>query len=56
LLDVGDGKVTTDETGSIQLPTDFCTIVDSQDALIDQIFPMYTDNTQIMSDWQKERF
>jgi ATP-dependent DNA helicase PIF1 len=39
LLDIGDGKVTTDETGCIQLPTDFCTIIDSQDALIDQIFP-----------------
>jgi hypothetical protein len=24
--------------GCIQLPTDFCTIIDSQDALIDQIF------------------
>jgi hypothetical protein len=39
LLDIGDGKFTTDETGFIQLPTDFCTIIDSQDALIDQIFP-----------------
>jgi hypothetical protein len=39
LLDIGDGKVTTDETSCIQLPTDFCTIIDSQDALIDQIFP-----------------
>jgi hypothetical protein len=38
LLDIGDGKVTTDETGCIQLPTDFCTIIDSQDALIGQIF------------------
>jgi ATP-dependent DNA helicase PIF1 len=38
LLDVGDGKATTDETGCIQLPTDFCTIIDSQEALIDQIF------------------
>jgi hypothetical protein len=39
LFDIGDGKVITDETGSIQLPTDFCTIIDSQDILIDQIFP-----------------
>jgi ATP-dependent DNA helicase PIF1 len=38
LLDIGDGKVTTNETECIQLPTDFCTIIDSQDALIDQIF------------------
>jgi hypothetical protein len=38
LLDIGGGKVTTDETGCIQLPTNFCTIIDSQDALIDQIF------------------
>jgi hypothetical protein len=39
LLDIGDGKVTTDKTGCIKLPTDFCAIIDSQDALIDQIFP-----------------
>jgi hypothetical protein len=38
LLGIGDGKVTTDETGCIKLPTDFCTIIDSQDALVDQIF------------------
>jgi hypothetical protein len=38
LLDIGDGKVITDEMGCIKLPTDFCTIIDSQDALIDQIF------------------
>jgi hypothetical protein len=37
LLDIGDGKVTTDETGCIKLPNDFCTIIYSQDALIDQI-------------------
>jgi hypothetical protein len=39
LLDIGDGKVNTDETGCTKLPTDFCTIIDSQDALINQIFP-----------------
>ncbi|XP_050518253.1 uncharacterized protein LOC126892657 [Diabrotica virgifera virgifera] len=39
LLNIGDRKVTTDETGCIKLPTDFCTIVDSEDALIKQIFP-----------------
>jgi hypothetical protein len=39
LLDIGDGKVTTNETGCIKLPIDFCTIIDSQDAFIDQIFP-----------------
>jgi hypothetical protein len=39
LLDIHNGKVTTDETRCIQIPTDFCTIIDSQDALIDQIFP-----------------
>jgi hypothetical protein len=38
LLDIGHGKVTTDETWCIQLPIDFYTIIDSQDALIDQIF------------------
>jgi hypothetical protein len=52
LLGIGDGKVTIDETGCIHLPTDFCTIIDSQDVLIDQIFPyvhrQYT--TQITSD------
>jgi hypothetical protein len=37
LLDIGDGKVIIDETGFIKLPTDFCKIIYSQDALI--IFP-----------------
>ncbi|GFU26444.1 ATP-dependent DNA helicase [Trichonephila clavipes] len=31
LLDIGDGKVAIDETGYVKLPTDFCTIADSQD-------------------------
>jgi hypothetical protein len=39
LLDIGDEKVTTNETECIQLPTDFYKIIDSQDVLIDQIFP-----------------
>jgi ATP-dependent DNA helicase PIF1 len=38
LLDIGDGKVTTDETGCIQLPTYFCKIIDTQYILINQIF------------------
>ncbi|CAG9840969.1 unnamed protein product [Diabrotica balteata] len=40
LLDIGDGKVATDETGYIKLPTDFCTIADSQDTL-NKYFLMY---------------
>jgi hypothetical protein len=39
LLDTGDGKITTDRTGCIKLPSDFCTIIDLQVTLIDQIFP-----------------
>nr|XP_042912617.1 uncharacterized protein LOC122272722 [Parasteatoda tepidariorum] len=39
LLDIGDGKVTKDENGCMKLPDDFCTIIDSQDALINLIFP-----------------
>jgi ATP-dependent DNA helicase PIF1 len=31
--------VITDKTECIKLSTDFCTIIDTQDALIDQIFP-----------------
>jgi ATP-dependent DNA helicase PIF1 len=54
LLDIGDKKVTTDETGCIKLPTDFCTIIYSQDTLIDQIFPnvhrQYTNH-----EWLAER-
>jgi hypothetical protein len=38
LFNIGDGKVITDKTGCIGLPTDFCTIIDSQNVLIDQIF------------------
>ena len=54
LLDIGKGKLTTDETGCIKLPTDFCTIVHSLDDFIDQIFPdvyrQYTDQ-----EWLAER-
>jgi ATP-dependent DNA helicase PIF1 len=54
LLDIGDGKVTIDETGCIQLPTDFCTIIDSQDALIDQILPnVHRTNTN--HEWLTEK-
>jgi hypothetical protein len=53
-LDIGDGKDTTDETGNIQLPTDFCSTIDSQDALIDQIFPnVHRKNTN--HEWLAER-
>jgi ATP-dependent DNA helicase PIF1 len=38
LLNIGDGKATTYETGYIKLPTNFCTILYSKDALIDQLF------------------
>ncbi|XP_050340137.1 uncharacterized protein LOC126766381 [Bactrocera neohumeralis] len=39
LLDIGDGKVDVHEnTRCIKLQTDFCTIVDSQNTLIDHIF------------------
>jgi hypothetical protein len=54
LLDIGDGKVAVDETGCIKLPTDFCTIIESQDALIDQIFPDV--HTQYINhEWLAER-
>ena len=39
LLDIGDGKVAVNETGCIKLPSDFCPIINSQDAVIVQIFP-----------------
>jgi hypothetical protein len=55
LLDIGDEKVTTDEMGCIKLPIDFCTIIYSQDALVDHhIFPnvhkQYTNH-----EWLAER-
>jgi hypothetical protein len=54
LLDIGDEKTTTDETGYIKLPTDFYTNIDSQDALFDQIFSkvlrQYTNH-----EWLAER-
>jgi hypothetical protein len=38
LLDIGDGEVAVNEnTGCIQFPTDFCTIVNSKNDLIDRI-------------------
>ena len=39
LLGIGNRKVNTDETRCIILLTDFCTIIHSQNDLIDQIFP-----------------
>ncbi|CAK1585455.1 unnamed protein product [Parnassius mnemosyne] len=40
LLDIGNGKVAVHEnTGCIKLPTDFCTIINSQNTLIDHIYP-----------------
>ncbi|XP_071036522.1 ATP-dependent DNA helicase PIF1-like [Parasteatoda tepidariorum] len=54
LLDIGDGKVTKDETGCVKLPDDLCTIIDSQDALINLIFPDV--HTQyIHHEWLVER-
>jgi hypothetical protein len=53
LLDIGDGKNTTDETGCIKLPTDFYTIIYSQNALIDQIFPNV--HRQHRQEWLAER-
>ncbi|GFX56106.1 ATP-dependent DNA helicase [Trichonephila clavipes] len=43
-----------DETGYVKLPTDFCTIADSQDTLIEQIFPDV--HTQYINhEWLAER-
>jgi ATP-dependent DNA helicase PIF1 len=54
LLNIGDGKATTYETGYIKLPTNFCTILYSKDALIDQIFPnVHRKNTN--HEWLAER-
>nr|XP_042913409.1 uncharacterized protein LOC122273401 [Parasteatoda tepidariorum] len=54
LLDIGDGKVTKDETGCIKLLDDFCIIIDSQDALINLIFSDV--HTQyIHHEWLAER-
>ncbi|XP_071033087.1 uncharacterized protein [Parasteatoda tepidariorum] len=39
LLDIGNGKVTKDETGCMKFPGDFSTITNSQDDLINLIFP-----------------
>ncbi|XP_044576914.1 ATP-dependent DNA helicase pif1-like [Cotesia glomerata] len=54
LLDIGDGKVTIAETGFIKLANNFCTIIDSQDALIEQIYPDV--HTQYINhEWLAER-
>jgi hypothetical protein len=55
-LDNGDRKVTTDETGCIKLPTDFCTSFIRKMLSLTRYFPMYTDNEQIMCGWKKEQF
>lgn len=54
LLDIGDGKLTTDTSGLVALPDDFCTFVDSQVSLIDQIFPNIAENHKNLS-WLSER-
>ncbi|VVC45795.1 DNA helicase Pif1-like, partial [Cinara cedri] len=54
LLDIGDGKVAIDETGYVKLPTDFCTIADSQDTLTEQIFPDV--HTQVCDDSEAVNF
>jgi hypothetical protein len=53
LLDIGDGKVTTDETGCIKLPTVSAQSLICKMLSLTRYFPMYTDNIQIMSGWQK---
>ncbi|XP_072389611.1 uncharacterized protein [Diabrotica undecimpunctata] len=54
LLDIGDGKVATDETRYVKLPTNFCTIADSQDTLNEQIFSDV--HTQYINhEWLAER-
>jgi hypothetical protein len=54
LLKIGDGNVTTDATGYVKLPTDFCTIIDSQETLIEKIFPDV--HTQYINhEWPAER-
>ena len=54
-LDIGDGNVTVHvKTGCIKLLTDFCTIVDLQNALIDHIFPNVC--TQFMRAGKKSHF
>ncbi|XP_033231613.1 uncharacterized protein LOC117182622 [Belonocnema kinseyi] len=55
LLDIGDGKVAVHEnTECIKLPTDFCIIINSQNALIDQIFPDI-DTQYLNHEWLTER-
>ncbi|XP_042913608.2 ATP-dependent DNA helicase PIF1-like [Parasteatoda tepidariorum] len=54
LLDIGDGKVTKDETGCIKLPDDFFTIIDSQNVLINIIFPE-VHAQYIHHEWLAER-
>ncbi|CAD7001591.1 unnamed protein product [Ceratitis capitata] len=54
LLDIGNVKIAIDGTGYVKFPTDFCTIADSQDTLIEQIFPDV--HTQYIShEWLAER-
>jgi len=55
LLDIGDGKVALHEnTGCIKLPNDCCTIINSQNDFIVQIFPDI--HTQYLNhEWMVER-
>uniref|UniRef100_A0A034VSN1 DNA helicase Pif1-like 2B domain-containing protein n=1 Tax=Bactrocera dorsalis TaxID=27457 RepID=A0A034VSN1_BACDO len=54
LLDIGNGKVAKDETRYVKLPNYFCKIADSQDILIEPIFPDV--HTQYINhEWLAER-
>lgn len=55
LLDLGNGKVPIDNTnGLITLPDNFCTIMQSQEELIDRVFPNIVQNYR-NHDWLRER-
>lgn len=51
LLDIGNGKVAT---GCIKLPTDFCMIINTQEDLIEKIFPNIQTN-YLNHNWLAER-
>lgn len=54
LLQLGNGKLQIDAAGLIQLPTNFCTISQSKEQLINSVFPNILQHYK-NHDWLRER-
>lgn len=54
LLEIGEGRIETDQKGMVLFTNQFCHVVDSEEALIAQVFPNLQQNIQ-NENWLCER-